>query len=184
MAASGWLRRGTALLVIDMVSDFRFEDGARIAAAATPVARRIAALRARAKKARVPTVFVNDHWGNWKLGFRELVERFRKPSSRGAEIIEALAPAADDHFVLKPAHGGFYATSLEKLLESLRVRRLILTGVSAHQCILFTAIEAYIRGFELIVPRDCVAAKSPRQVKFALGYLRDVLHAEVGSSRE
>jgi nicotinamidase-related amidase len=90
-----------------------------------------------------------------------------------------LEPTATDYFVLKPTHAGFYGTMLERLLEELKVRTLVLTGISAHQCILFTANEAYIR---LIIPRDCVASKTLSQRAFALRYFTSVLHADIHAS--
>jgi nicotinamidase-related amidase len=67
------------------------------------------------------------------------------PRSLGAPIVKLLRPTADDYFVLKPTPTGFYGTTLERLLQELRVKRLIMTGISVHQCVLFTANEAYLR---------------------------------------
>jgi nicotinamidase-related amidase len=68
---------------------------------------------------------------------------------------------------------------LEVLLEHLGTKRLILTGVSSHQCVLFTANDAHLRNFELVVPSDCIAGSSPRESRFALRYFESVLGAQV-----
>jgi nicotinamidase-related amidase len=172
--------RTTALLIIDLISDFRFEDGAMIARAALPAARRIRALRAR--RASAPNVFVNDNQGQWKSDFRQMISRCRRERCLGAPIAELLAPGEEDYYVLKPTHAGFFGTPLDQLLDKLAIKRLILTGISAHQCILFTANEAYLREFEIFIPRDCIAAKTMRQQRFALEYFRSVLHADTRPS--
>jgi nicotinamidase-related amidase len=174
--------KSTALLIIDLISDFAFEDGTQIARAALPAARRVRSLRQRAQLAGVPNVFVNDHLGRWKSDFRQLVLRCGQANCLGAPIVKVLCPGADDYFVLKPTHAGFFGTPLDRLLSELGTETLILTGISAHQCILFTANEAYLRDFCLMIPRDCVAAKTERQRQFALEYFKTVLHADIHAS--
>jgi nicotinamidase-related amidase len=174
--------RGTALLIIDLVSDFNFPDGRSVLRAALPVAIRIAALRARAKAVGIPNIFVNDNMGQWKSDFRQMLTQCSRPSCRGAAIVKLLKPDADDYYVLKPTHAGFYGTPLDRLLDELKIRSLILTGISAHQCILFTANEAYLRDYKLRIPRDCVASKTDRQHRFAIEYFKTVLHAQTQSS--
>jgi nicotinamidase-related amidase len=173
----------TALIIIDLISDFRFEDGRAIARQALPAARRISALKARAAAARVPSLYVNDNWGRWRSDFRDLVMRCRAKDCLGAPILEILAPAAADYSVLKPTHAGFFGTPLEHLLSKLGVRTLIMTGISAHQCVLFTANEAFLRNYRLVIPRDCVASKTARQRQFAMDYFSTVLHASTPLSR-
>ncbi|MBV8742957.1 MAG: cysteine hydrolase [Sinobacteraceae bacterium] len=161
-----------------MVSDFRFEDGAQVARVALPAARRIRALRSRAAAGGTSSIFVNDNLGQWRSDFRQLIERCGQSNCAGAPILGELAPGAEDYYVLKPTHAGFFGTPLEHLLKGLRARTLILTGISAHQCILFTANEAYLRNYRLIIPRDCIAAKTPRWRRLALEYFQTVLHAD------
>jgi len=60
----------------------------------------------------------------------------------------------------------------------LEARRLILTGISSHQCVLFTANDAYVRDFELLIPRDCVTAPAQREADLALRYFNIVLGAD------
>jgi nicotinamidase-related amidase len=172
----------TALLLIDLISDFKFEDGERIAAAALPAARRIARLRERARIAGIPTIFVNDNQRQWKLEFSDIVARCGREGCLGAPYVNLLQPCVQDYFILKPTHAGFYGTLLERLLAELQVKKLVLTGISAHQCILFTANEAYLREFKLIIPRDCIASKTLKQRDFALQYFRSVLHADIHAS--
>ena len=175
-------RSESILLILDMISDFAFEGGVKAARAALPVARRIARLRARAKTARIPVVYANDALGRWRSDFPALVRHCERPASRGADVVQALPPAADDYCVLKPKHSAFFATPLETLLQYLGVKRLILTGVSSHQCVLFTANDAYVRDLELVIPRDCIAARTPQDTRLALRYFESVLSADTRPS--
>jgi nicotinamidase-related amidase len=171
-----------ALLILDMISDFEFEDGGRAFRSALPVARRIARLRERAGSAGVPVVYVNDNAGRWRSDFGALVRRSGRAGARGAAIVELLEPRPADYCVLKPKHSGFFATALGTLLEYLGTRRLVMTGVSSNQCVLFTANDAYVRDFELAIPRDCVAGLSAADSRLAFRYFRTVLGADLRPS--
>lgn len=168
-----------ALIILDMISDFAFPDGATVARAARRIAPAIALLKARASKAGIACVYVNDNPGRWRSDSPALIEHCRRPRSRGSAVVQILSPAKLDYLILKPRHSAFYATPLEVLLQHLGTKRLILTGVSSHQCVLFTANDAHLRNFELIVPSDCIAGPSPRESRFALRYFESVLGAQV-----
>ena len=165
-----------------MISDFRFEEAPRILPRLGPVVRRIAALKSRARARGVPAVYVNDNFGRWQSDFAGLVKYCTAASQPGAALVRQLAPEKDDYFILKPRHSGFFASSLEILLQHMGARRLILTGISSHQCVLFTANDAYVREYELKIPRDCIAAPSAPQTRLALQYFQTVLGADVRPS--
>ena len=173
-----------ALLLIDVISDFEFPDGEKIFKNALPMARKIHTFKHRAKNAGVPVIYVNDNFGKWQSDFRKLLEHCLDKSVRGSEIAELLKPDEDDYFVLKPKHSGFYSTTLETLLEYLQSETLVLTGIATDICILFTANDAYMRDFKIVVPSDCVAAKEKKENEHALKYLEKVLKADVRPSVE
>jgi len=101
---------------------------------------------------------------------------------RGSEIAEILKPDDDDYFVLKPKHSGFYSTTLDTLLAYLETKTLVITGFATNICILFTANDAYMRDFQLVIPSDCVAAYSKEENRETLKYMKKVLKADVRSS--
>jgi len=175
-------RSSAAVLVLDMISDFQFPDGPNVQRAARIIAPRIAAFKKRAKKAGVACIYINDNPGRWRSDSRALIEHCVQPGAAGADIVERLHPQKSDYFILKPRHSAFYATPLEVLLTHLGTRRLILTGVSSHQCVLFTANDAHVRNFQLIVPSDCVAGPTAQDTRFALHYFHSVLGALVTPS--
>lgn len=168
-----------ALLLIDVINDLEFDGGEQLLPAALEMARKLRQLKTRAAAARVPVIYVNDNFGRWRSDFRCQVEHCLEPGIRGREITEMLHPDPDDYFVLKPAHSGFYASSLEALLAALKVRTLILTGLAGNICVLYTANDAYMRGFNLIVPPDCTASNDARLNGQALTQMQTYLRAEL-----
>jgi len=172
----------TAILILDLLSDFTFPDGAKVYRAALPVARRIAALKRRARKSRVPVVYVNDNFGRWRSDFAAVVKHCADSGPRGAAMVKLLGPAQDDYCILKPRHSGFFATALDSLLEYIGATRLVITGASSNQCVLFTANDAYVREYKLRIPRDCIAAPSSRETRFALEYFTSALGADIRPS--
>jgi nicotinamidase-related amidase len=172
-----------ALLLIDVINDFEFEDGAKLFKNALPMARKLAALREKARKENVPVIYVNDNFGKWQSNFKNLLEHAVHQKVRGSEIVELLKPDEEnDYFVLKPKNSGFYSTTLDVLLEHLRCKTLILTGVATDNCILFTANDAYLRDFNIVVPSDCVASVDAVENKRALKHIKRVLKADTRPS--
>ena len=170
----------SALLIIDMINAFDFRGAKAMLPKAVRAARAIAALKRRARSARVPVVYVNDNFGRWRSDFHQILEHCL--ASPGRQVARLLAPGKDDYFVLKPKHSGFQFTTLDVLLEHLGAEVLILTGVAANFCVLFTAHDAYMRDYRLIVPRDCVASLTPRANRAALTHMADVTKADVRHS--
>jgi nicotinamidase-related amidase len=171
-----------ALLLIDLISDFDFTDGDKLLDNAVPVAHTLAQFKKQAKEAGIPVIYVNDNFGKWQSDFKMLLTHCL--SAKGCGIAELLKPEDDDYFVLKPKHSGFYSTTLDLLLEYLKVKTLILTGLTGDICILFTANDAYMRDFDLIVPRDCIASVDQQENEHALEYIERVLKADIRPSTE
>ena len=174
----------TVLLIIDMISDFEFEDGEKLFKYALPAARRIAALKKVAKKEKIPAIYINDNFGKWQEDFKQITEKNLKNDVRGSEIVRLLKPDSDDYYVLKPKHSAFYSTPLDLILAQLESETLILTGVSTDICILFTANDAYMRDYKIVIPKDCVAAPKPAENDSALEYIERVLKADIRLSDE
>ena len=173
-----------ALLLIDVINDLDFEEGEDLLQHALPMANRIAELKERAKQADIPVVYVNDNFGRWRSDFQAQVKHCLRSESRGREIAKRLRPDSDDYFVLKPKHSGFFSTTLDTLLEYLGVRTLVLTGMAANICVLFTANDAYMRDFRLVVPSDCVASNTEEENRYALSQMQTVLKADIRPSSD
>jgi nicotinamidase-related amidase len=171
-----------ALLLIDVINEMDFEGAERLVRQALPMAHRIGRLKARAARAGIPVIYVNDNFGKWRSDFRRLVERCTSADVPGRPIARLLRPGPDDYFVLKPKHSAFFGTTLDSLLEELAVDHLILTGVAANICVLFTAHDAHMRGYGLHVPADCVASNTARETAIALDLMRTTMRAATSPS--
>lgn len=175
-------RARVALLLIDVINDLEFPESEALLEQAIPMAKRLAVLRRHAGQHRIPTIYINDNFGQWKSDFRHIVQHCTSKRVRGASISTRLRPRKDDYFVLKPKHSGFYSTTLDILLEYLRVESLILTGIATNICVLFTANDAYMRDYSLYVPSDCVAANTADETGYALTQMNKILKADVRES--
>jgi nicotinamidase-related amidase len=171
-----------ALLLTDWINDLEFDGAERLLPAALAAAKATAALRRRAKQAGVPVIYCNDNFGRWRSDFRSLLGHVLRDDVRGRPIAELLAPDEHDYFVLKPKHSGFHSTSLEVLLAHLGANTLILTGIAGNFCVLFTAQDAYMRDFKLLVPRDCTASEDEADNCHALEHMAKVCKADTGAS--
>jgi nicotinamidase-related amidase len=177
-------KSNVGLLLIDVINDLGFDDGEKLLRQALPAAKKIAALKRRAKDAGVPVIYVNDNFGKWQSDFKKILEHCIEGNTRGRPLAELLRPEDDDYFVLKPKHSGFYSTTLDILLEYLGVKTLILTGLTGDICVLFTAHDAYMRDFNLVIPSDCVASNDPRDNEYTLEKMRGLMDADTRPSEE
>src|SRR5690606_9999943 len=80
-------------------------------------------------------------------------------AGRHPELVEPLLPNPDDAFIHKGQHSAFYGTPLAHLLKLTGAENVILTGQVTEQCILYTALDAHVRGFEITVPVDAVISQ-------------------------
>lgn len=173
-----------ALLLIDVINDLEFDSGQELLQHALPMAGRLAALKQRAKEASIPVIYVNDNFGKWQSDFNKILSHCLEEDVCGRPLAELLRPAEDDYFVLKPKHSGFFSTTLDTLLDYLQVKVLILTGLTGDICVLFTANDAYMRDFHIVVPSDCVAASDEDENRHALEQMKRVLKADIRPSTE
>ena len=171
-----------ALLLIDFINDFQFDHAEKMLPRAMAAARCAAALKTRARRAAVPVIYANDNFGKWRSDFRRLLDHVLTEGVPGKPIAELLMPDDQDYFVLKPKHSAFHSTTLDVLLAHLGAKTLVLTGIAGNFCVLFTAQDAYMRDFRLIVPSDCVASETQADDRYALEHMAKVVRADIGPS--
>jgi nicotinamidase-related amidase len=173
-----------ALLLIDVINDLEFEGGGRLIAPALSMARALVKLKRRCRQLGIPAIYLNDNAGKWREDQRTIVTRCLGSRVRGRPVVELLAPDEEDYFVIKPKHSAFFATPLDTLLDYLRACTLILTGIGTDLCVLFTANDAYMRDYQLLVPPDCVAAIDPEEGAHALRRMHSILEADTRLSTD
>jgi nicotinamidase-related amidase len=177
-------RPGDAMLSNDDLNDLEIPCAEKILPWALKLAKRLAAFRAAAHRHGLPVIYANDNFGFWHSSTAEVYAHATHPAARGREVGRKLKPGRGDYFILKPRHSAFFATSLIPLLEFLQVKRLILAGIATNLCVLFTAHDAHMHGYPMLVLSDCCAAESDFDHNFALGQLQRFCAARVCLSTE
>src|SRR6187397_2460882 len=173
---------GTALLLIDVINDLAFPGSKILVEQAEPMAIRLAALKRRVSAAGIPSIYINDNFGQWRSDFRRTVAHCVRRASPGRLVSRRLRPTARDYFVLKPKHSGFFDTTLDTLLKALRIRRVLLTGIAGNICVLFTANDAYMRNLKILAPADCIVSNTAADNDHALRQINVVLKGEIAES--
>ena len=170
--------RRSALLLIDFMNPLDFDGAKALAPRALKAASCTAKLKARMRAQRSPVIYANDNFGRWEADFNAIVADCERRGGASSAMANLLAPTADDRSVLKPRHSAFFGTPLEFLLAELGVHRLVLTGLAADSCVMFTAHDAYLRQYDLWIPADCVASEKDAWRRDALAYMARVLKAD------
>jgi len=171
-----------ALLLVDWINPLDHDGAEALAPPALAAARATARLKSRLVSMGVQCIYANDNYGLWRSDFRELVANCRQRGGASAAIADLLAPRSNDMVVVKPRHSAFYETPLQLLLQQLEVREIVLAGLASEWCVLFTAMDAYERGYSVWVPQDCMASESREQHLSAVRYMRDVLRVKVDAA--
>lgn len=180
----GETKASAALLIVDIINPLDYDGAAPLCGAAEAIIEPLRQLRLAADAADMPVVYVNDNHGAWHSESSEVVRHVVESDAPGRRIAERLQPRERDYFVIKPQFSGFYATTLPALLPRLGVNRLVLAGIAADMCVLFTAADAHMREYALWVPRDVVAGEDDQRSKWALEIMRNSFGAETRSTDE
>ncbi|EID13555.1 entB [Mycobacterium xenopi RIVM700367] len=146
----------TAVLVVDMLNTYRHPDAELLISHVAEVIEPLTDVVRRAHtRDDVDLIYVNDNHGDFTAEFSDIV----RSALEGArpDLVEPIVPAADSLRVTKVRHSVFYSTPMGYLLGRLGTKRLILTGQVTEQCILYSALDAYVRHFPVVVPTDAVA---------------------------
>lgn len=171
-----------AVILVDVINHFEFPDGERILANAVRIAPNLARLKARARRAGVPVIYVNDNFGQWRSDARKLLEYCTRHEKPGKPFVHAIEPDDEDYLVLKPMHSAFYQTPLDALLRYLGSSSIILCGLATNSCIVCSAHDAKMRDLSITVPSDCCAARSDGEHKQALRHIEAMNVANVTTS--
>lgn len=171
----------TALLVVDMFNTYAHDDAEiladNVAGIIDPLADLIAKARARAD---VDLIYVNDNYGDFTAEPSDIVADAL--SGRRPELVRPIVPQRPCRVLTKVRHSVFYATALDYLLSRLGADRVVLAGQVTEQCILYSALDAYVRHFSVVIPRDAVAHIDGDLGSAALQMMERNMSAEVSSA--
>jgi nicotinamidase-related amidase len=173
----------TALIVVDMLNAYDHDDAEPLMRSVRDVLPTISDLVERAQgRDDVELVYVNDVYGQWNAGRAELLERVLASPAR--DLVEPIMPPEDVIFVVKARHSIFYETPVEYMLRQQGIRKVVLVGQVTEQCILYSALDAYIRHIDVAVPRDGVAHIHEDLAEAALRMMETNMRAEIVSASE
>jgi nicotinamidase-related amidase len=167
----------SALVVIDMLNPYEHDDADALAASVERIVEPLAGLLSDAREADVELVYVNDNYEDFAATRDDLVARAL--AGRRPELVEPLVPPDDCSFLQKVRHSIFYGTALDHLLRRRELGKLVLTGQVTEQCVLYSALDAYVRHYEIRVVRDAVAHIDPQLGDAALRMMERNMRAEV-----
>lgn len=173
----------TALLIIDVINGMDFPEAKKLLKNSLPIAPHILALKKRFKKKGAPVIFVNDSYGHWRSNWEQVYADCVHPSRIGSKFTQLFMPEEDDYVVLKPKHSGFYSSNLENLLNELDITKVVITGIAGNICVLFTVNDAYMRGYEIHVPSNCIASNTKFENNYALSHLKTVFRIKTSPSK-
>jgi nicotinamidase-related amidase len=171
-----------ALLIIDMQRDFIEPGGfgemlgndvSQLQRVVEPIQRLVAAWRAmglpvlptreghRPDLSCLPLAKKTRGHGRMTIGDAGPMGRILVRGETGHDIVPEPYPWPNETVIDKPGKGAFYATDLHAILQCRGIRQLIVTGVTTEVCVNTTVREANDRGYDCLVPEDCVGSYFP-----------------------
>jgi nicotinamidase-related amidase len=177
------LGKDSALLLVDVITDFNFEDGDKLFAQTKSMVPRLEEFHGRFHRAGLPVFYVNDPPKSRSRSVDALLEEVSS-SDRGKFMLDAIGPSDRSLVITKPQRSGFFETDLEERLREVGAKRVFVTGVTTDICVLFTAHDAYMRKFSVCVPSDCSTAVEPEYHEEALRFLARVADVDVSPAVE
>jgi nicotinamidase-related amidase len=146
----------TALVVVDVINAYEHEDAEALMASVDAALPAMERLLAEARERNVLRIYVNDNFDDWTLDRSGLLAR-ATASEHGRRLVEPLLPDEETALILKGRHSIFWETPLAYMLRREDVGHVVLCGQVTEQCILYSALDAHIRHFDITVVRDACA---------------------------
>jgi nicotinamidase-related amidase len=167
-----------ALLIVDMITDFNFDDGETLFSRTKSIVSNVARFKAKCHETGIPIIYVNDNFEGEYENTESLLEKISS-SEKGRFMLESIGPDESDTIFLKPQRSGFFGTDLGQFLEAKHTETLVVTGLTTDICVLFTAHDAFMRKMKVAVPSDCVTAVKDEYHNDALRFLERVAEADI-----
>jgi nicotinamidase-related amidase len=183
----------TALLIIDMQRDFLEPNGfgemlgndvSQLRRTIEPNQKLLAAWRAagltviHTREGHRPDLSDLPHakkirgGGTTTIGDKGPMGRILVRGEEGHDIIAELYPLPTEPVIDKPGKGAFFATDLHAILQNRGIKKLIVTGVTTEVCVNTTVREANDRGYDCLVPEDCVGSYFPEFQEMGLKMIK------------
>jgi len=79
-----------------------------------------------------------------------------------SEVIDELRPHPDDFIVEKRRDSVFQDTEFDLWLKAFRADTVILCGIDTYVCVESSVRDAFNKGYDVVLMKDCVASRNPR----------------------
>lgn len=154
-----------ALLVVDMINEFCKPGGRMVLPGYEALIPHQRALIDAARSAGMPVVFVVDSHRKGMRQDREFLKRTPhcEEGTWATQVVDEIAPEADDIVVVKHRYSAFYQTDMDLMLRDMKIDQIVVCGVVTNICVRSTVHDAFFRGYDVIVPHDACAATSARE---------------------
>ena len=170
------------MIVVDMLNPYEHDDADRLTRSVERTIEPISKLVERAGESGAELIYVNDNHGDWNSSAEELAQRAL--DGRRPDLVEPILPPDGADFVIKARHTIFYMTPREYLLSQKEIGHLVLAGQVTEQCILYSALDAYVRHIDVSVPTDGVAHIHDDLAEAALKMMERNMRAELVSAAD
>jgi nicotinamidase-related amidase len=172
-----------ALVVVDMQKDFCYRNGALYITGVERIFDATAEVVRRAREKGLPVIFTQDWHRKDDVEFR-IWPQHCVMNTKGAEVIDELDPSENDYYIKKRRYSAFFGTDLDLLLRELGIKKLFICGVATNICVLHTAGDAVLRGYDVTVIKDCTAALSDYEYEYGLRHMENIFRAKIITSNE
>jgi nicotinamidase-related amidase len=152
----------SALIVVDMNRPF-VEKGFPLSSPnARVVLPRVAEAVAAFRRAKCPVIWVvQGHHSVPHDRGAHLAAWWPTPLLEGTgdvELASGLEVAPGEKVIVKRRYSAFYQTDLELTLRCLGIRQVVIAGVLTHACPYATAVDAFMRDFDVYYLADATAS--------------------------
>ncbi|MFZ0346083.1 MAG: isochorismatase family cysteine hydrolase [Nitrososphaeraceae archaeon] len=188
-----------AILVIDMQNDFI--KGKLKSDRVTRIIPNVKQLLENARERHIPIFYcIDEHlpidtyemnlWGPHAMKGTEGAEIIDelKPSNEKRTEVKAKALPTEEYVIPKRTYSAFDGTGLDKALRGIYNGKgadtLIITGLHTNICDRHTCYDAFVRGFNIIVPEDGVEAFTEEEHKSGLEYMKRIYGAKINSVKD
>lgn len=140
-----------ALLIVDIQNDY-FKGGTMVLEGALEASEKAKQMLEKFRNDRLPVIHVQHIALSPKA-------TFFLPYTKGAEFHPNVKPQGGEIVITKYTPNSFIKTDLQKHLEKLEVKELIICGMMTHMCIDATTRAAKDLGYECTLIADACATR-------------------------
>jgi nicotinamidase-related amidase len=167
-----------ALIIVDMLKDFVEDWGALKINGAKTIIPYIKELKDQFKKENLPVIYLADAHDKYDKEFAIWPPHCIE-GTVGAEVVDELKPEEGDILIKKKTYSGFFNTNLDETLKSLNVDEVYIVGVATNICVHYTASDAVLRGYKVVIPWKCTKGITEEDEAYMKKHFENVLRVTI-----